>query len=303
MNPTIAIQQSFGGVELDRIRSLRYAILREPLGLPSSDSIFQGDDDPSTIHLLALDDAELIGCATMLASDSDAIQLRGMAVADDWQGQGIGKQIVDAAKVIAKAQHKSLWCNARFSAIGFYERLGWVQSGSLFDVPVIGSHAVMKWTESSQHLSTTKTQPVVDEVTSPERLASSPRPLQDVVLYDGKCNFCRSQIDTLRRLDGAKRLEFVSLHDPRVAVQYPNLTFEQMMEQMWIVAPDGKQYGGAYAVRYLTLRLPILWPIAPLMYIPFSMPVWSFLYRQVAKRRYRIAGKNCDDDGTCSLHQ
>ena len=126
---------------------------------------------------------------------------------------------------------------------------------------------------------------------------------KDVVLYDGECNFCRSQINILRRLDGQNRLEFVSLHDPEVATNYPNLTFEQLMEQMWIVTPAGVQHGGAYAVKYLTKRLPILWPLAPLMHVPFSMPLWSFLYRQIAKFRYRIAGRDCDEGGTCSIHR
>lgn len=126
---------------------------------------------------------------------------------------------------------------------------------------------------------------------------------KDVVLYDGQCNFCRSQINILRRLDGWHRLEFVSLHDPQVATNYPNLTVEQLMEQMWITTPNGAQYGGAYAVRYLSRRLPILWPIAPLMHIPFSMPMWCFLYRQVAKYRYKIAGRDCDEGDTCSLHR
>ncbi len=126
---------------------------------------------------------------------------------------------------------------------------------------------------------------------------------KDVVLFDGKCNFCRSQINILRRLDSRKRLEFVSLHDPHVADSYPNLTFDQLMEQMWIVTPTGDTLGGAYALRYLSRRLPILWPIAPLLHFPFSMPLWCFLYRQVAKRRYKIAGRDCEEGGTCSLHR
>ncbi len=126
---------------------------------------------------------------------------------------------------------------------------------------------------------------------------------KDVVLYDGQCNFCRSQINILRRLDYRDRLEFVSLHDPRVAADYPNLTFDQLMEQIWIVPPTGETYGGAYALRYLSRRLPILWPLAPLFHFPFTMPLWSFLYRQVAKRRYKLAGRDCDEGGTCSLHR
>jgi predicted DCC family thiol-disulfide oxidoreductase YuxK len=125
--------------------------------------------------------------------------------------------------------------------------------------------------------------------------------MTDVVLYDGECRFCCSQINILRRLDGKKRLRFVSLHEPEVQENYPDLSREQLMEQMWIVSPDGQKFGGADAVRYLSRRLPMLYPFAPLLHLPFTMPLWRWMYRLVAKYRYRIAGKNCDN-GSCSIH-
>lgn len=124
---------------------------------------------------------------------------------------------------------------------------------------------------------------------------------QDIVLFDGQCNFCRQQISHLRRLDGRDRLRYVSLHEPWVANAFPDLTHEQLMEQMWVIAPDGARYGGASALKYLSRRLPILWPIVPALHFPGTMPLWNWMYRQVAKRRYRIAGRHCDD-GSCSLH-
>lgn len=125
--------------------------------------------------------------------------------------------------------------------------------------------------------------------------------VQDVVLYDSECNFCRSSIATLRRLDGRDRLRFLSLHDPSVRTDYPDLTHDQLMAEMWVVTPDGRRFGGAESVRYLSRRLPILFPIAPLLHIPFSMPLWRWLYRLIARNRYRIAGRNCSN-GTCRIH-
>ena len=125
---------------------------------------------------------------------------------------------------------------------------------------------------------------------------------QDVVLFDGQCNFCRSQIDILRRIDGRNRLRFLSLHDAEVVKNYPDLSYEQLMDQMWIVSSQGKRFGGAAALRFLSSRLPILWPLAPLLYLPGTLPLWQFLYQQVAKRRYKIAGRNCVEGGTCALH-
>ncbi|MGI9474006.1 MAG: thiol-disulfide oxidoreductase DCC family protein, partial [Rubripirellula sp.] len=73
----------------------------------------------------------------------------------------------------------------------------------------------------------------------------------DVVIYDGECNFCRSQVQNLSRLDwGGKRLAFISLHDPRVTERYPDLTHEQLMDQMYLIDGSGVQHGGADAIRY-----------------------------------------------------
>lgn len=126
---------------------------------------------------------------------------------------------------------------------------------------------------------------------------------QATVIYDGLCKFCTGQIDNLRRIGGNKKLRFVSLHDPEVAKNYPDLTYDQMMEQMWVIAPDGRRFGGADALRYLSTYLPLLWPIAPFLHIPGTRGLWRWAYKQIAKRRYKIAGKNCDDGGTCSLHR
>ena len=129
------------------------------------------------------------------------------------------------------------------------------------------------------------------------------RPGADVVIWDGKCNFCRAQVQRLRAWDGGSRLAYLSLHDPRVAERYPDLTHDQLMDQMWVVTPGGRRLGGADAIRYLSRQLPSLWWLAPLLHLPGSMPLWRWLYGRVAARRYAIRGTACDDDGTCHLHR
>jgi predicted DCC family thiol-disulfide oxidoreductase YuxK len=126
-------------------------------------------------------------------------------------------------------------------------------------------------------------------------------PGKDVVIYDGNCQFCTRQVERLSRWDGGNRLAFVSLHDPEVTRYAPNLTHDQLMEKMFVVDPQGRQFGGAAAFRYLSCRLPRLWSLAPLMHIPFSLPVWQWLYNQVAKRRYRWNKPACEN-GSCKIH-
>jgi predicted DCC family thiol-disulfide oxidoreductase YuxK len=81
---------------------------------------------------------------------------------------------------------------------------------------------------------------------------------QAVVIYDGECKFCIRQIAHLRRFDRAGKLRYVSLHDPQVAIDYPDLSYDQLMDQMWVIDPQGGRHGGAYALRYLSRALPLL---------------------------------------------
>jgi len=127
------------------------------------------------------------------------------------------------------------------------------------------------------------------------------KPARDTVLYDGRCRFCRSQIAILRRLDLGGVLEFTSLHDPSVGRDFPELAYEDLLAQMVVVDTAGRARGGADAVRYLSRRLPLLWPLAVPLHIPGTQPLWASLYRFVARNRMRIAG-SCED-GTCKLPQ
>jgi predicted DCC family thiol-disulfide oxidoreductase YuxK len=130
------------------------------------------------------------------------------------------------------------------------------------------------------------------------------RPDADIVIYDGNCRFCTGQVENLARWDSRGRLAFLSLHDPEVAKRFPDLSYDRLMEEMVVVDPKGNRYGGATAFRYLTTRLPRLYLLAPLMHIPFTLPLWQWGYRQVARRRYRIAGKTgeaCEGEA-CKVH-
>jgi predicted DCC family thiol-disulfide oxidoreductase YuxK len=130
-------------------------------------------------------------------------------------------------------------------------------------------------------------------------VVTTTRPQHDTVFYDGHCRFCRGQIATLRRLDLAGSLRFISLHDPVVARDFPELEPEALLQEMHVVDASGHARAGADAVRYLSRKLPVLWPLAVPLHVPGSMPIWRAIYRLIARNRYRLAGR-CDE-GTCRL--
>ena len=160
-------------------------------------------------------------------------------------------------------------------------------------------------TANSSELELSATQDSINELLSPRQL-----PDADVVIFDGQCVFCQGQVKNLKRLDGKNRLAYISLHDAFVAENFPDLSYEELMEQIYVIpnSPTGytaTRFGGARAIRYLTRRLPKLWILAPLLHIPFTLPIVQWFYKQVANRRYKIAGKSgpvCDENGTCDLH-
>src|SRR5688572_18315469 len=98
------------------------------------------------------------------------------------------------------------------------------------------------------------------------------RPSSDIVIYDGHCRFCTAMVRRIAWWDGGGRLSYLALQDPEVARRFPDLTYEQLMAQMYVVDQKGRRHAGAAAFRYLTTRLPSLWLLSPLMHIPFSMP-------------------------------
>ena len=107
-----------------------------------------------------------------------------------------------------------------------------------------------------------------------------------------------SAVLKLLHLSG-NRLSFLSLHDTSVPDRYPNLAHGALLQALHVMDRRGRYHVAAGAVRYLTSRLPKLWALAPLLYLPGSMPVWSWVYCQVAKRRYRFAGR-CQK-GNCTI--
>lgn len=136
-------------------------------------------------------------------------------------------------------------------------------------------------------------------------IATALHPDRDTVIYDGQCRFCQGQIATLRRLDRGGRLAFVSLHDPAVGRDFPELGPDDLRARMYVVDTRGHARGGADAVRYLSRRLPLLWPLALPLHVPGSLPLWRRLYAWVARHRYRIAGRQAGspacEHGTCRL--
>jgi len=142
MTPEITCRR----VALEEILPLRHRVLRA--GLPAEAACFDGDHDANTRHYAALSDAKPACCLSLMPSEWEgqpAWQLRGMATDGQQQGRGLGRRLLELAVAEARRDEpeRVWWCNARTSAIGFYEKLGWQVRSEPFDVPTAGPHVKM----------------------------------------------------------------------------------------------------------------------------------------------------------------
>ena len=112
---------------------------------------FDGDDKEVTFHLGAFIDENLCSVASFYLDthpdikDEYQFRLRGMATLEDFQSQGLSRALLKTAFPLIKKNHiNTLWCNARKSAIGFYEKVGFETISAEFDIPKVGPHVLMK---------------------------------------------------------------------------------------------------------------------------------------------------------------
>ncbi len=135
-------QIDYGTKEYQQLLDLRYAILREPLGLGFKEEELQKEKDH--LHIAAFEDDELLGCCMLVEVSSDTLQLRQMAVKNNLQRKGIGASIINFAENLSKDKgYKKIMMHARDTAIGFYEKFGYITKGKPF-IEVNVPHHIME---------------------------------------------------------------------------------------------------------------------------------------------------------------
>lgn len=111
-----------------------------------------------------------------------------------------------------------------------------------------------------------------------------------LVLYDGHCRFCQRSVAILRRLDWLGYLEYQSAREEEgIPPRDPPLDRARLLEEMHLITPDQKHvYHGFDCFRWMAWRLPLLLPIAPLLYIPGVPELGQRIYLWIARNRFKI---------------
>lgn len=129
--------------------------IRQQVLIPDHDSkkvkFEHDDDDDISFHLGAFEDSKLVSVASFfydrntLFKDQHQYQLRGMATLPEFQGRGLSSELLNMAFPIIKQNFCTLlWCNARITAIGYYEKVGFKKyDENVFEIEGIGPHVLM----------------------------------------------------------------------------------------------------------------------------------------------------------------
>lgn len=130
---------------------LRRSVLRPNL---APGSALPGDDMFGVVHLGAFDGSTLASACLVFPEPCPwqprrtAWRLRSMATDPDRRGAGFGALVLAEAERTARSRSAEiLWCLARDSAVGFYQRHGWISYGPVFDTD-LGPHQRM-WVDLS----------------------------------------------------------------------------------------------------------------------------------------------------------
>ena len=120
-----------GSEDYKKMVDLRMEILRKPLGLTFAEADL--DQEKDDILIGAFEEEDIMACCILTKLSEDTCKLRQMAVHPKIQGTGLGAAMMNYAEQLAKdAGYKKMVMNARKTAKGFYEKLGYEIKGDEF---------------------------------------------------------------------------------------------------------------------------------------------------------------------------
>jgi len=110
-----------------------------------------------------------------------------------------------------------------------------------------------------------------------------------VVLYDGECPFCVFQMRVITWLDWFNTVTLLPIANPRAAELAPHVTREDLLEAIHCVTRECRIYRGASAFRFMGMRMPLMIPLALVLWIPGVIWVAEKIYAWVSRHRYLIS--------------
>ena len=115
---------AFDSSEYAQALQLRYRILRLPLGLEFTNE--ELEKDKYDIHVGLFDGEKIFACITLTRCENKRMKMRQVAVDGAAQGKGFGRALCKAGENYALENgFEIMFCNARKTAVPFYESMGY----------------------------------------------------------------------------------------------------------------------------------------------------------------------------------
>ena len=104
----------------------------------------ESDEWNSAIHFTAFDDDIHFGCVTLIRESAHNcdFRIRWLGVDQERRSKGVGCALIEMCLIHAK--EAGIRCNVRISAEKPYLGSGFEKTGSVFDLPGIGDHFLMR---------------------------------------------------------------------------------------------------------------------------------------------------------------
>ncbi len=121
------------------------------------------------------------------------------------------------------------------------------------------------------------------------------------LIYDGRCGFCLESVRRVATLDVFGRLEPIDFHGVAdLRAIHPSLDRARCQSRMQGVEPYGRITEGFEAFRRISVRLVLLWPLVPLLYLPGVRWIGVRVYDWVAAHRYLFHSSAMCQTNQCS---
>lgn len=113
--------------------------------------------------------------------------------------------------------------------------------------------------------------------------------IKHLVLYDDECPLCTFQMKVLTWLDWLNVASVVPLSSDQAKEAAPQLDSESLRAAIHVVTKDGKIFRGARCIRFLSLRMPLLIPLALLLWVPGVIWIAESVYNVIARNRHVLS--------------
>ncbi len=115
------------------------------------------------------------------------------------------------------------------------------------------------------------------------------KPKRRHVLYDSECPLCTFQMRVLTWLDWFNVISLLPISSEKAREIAPTLTREDLVEAIHCVTPDGDIHRGARCIRFVGMRMPLLIPLALILWFPGVIWIAEKVYMWISRNRYLLS--------------